>query len=242
VKSRSSWPTTTGKDGRARSNRVEVGRCRSLLLAVALLLCNGCEHGDGPPSVVSVSPASGSGLAQIFTLVYSAPNGFSDLTDVKVLFGPSSDAMDSCYVWYDPVHDALNLADDDAATWTSVSLRSSGSAENSQCRVSAMGSSASGSGAKLTVRLAVVFRRAFAGFKNVYLFAEERQGLSTGFSKKGTWVVPYEVSVFVGQDCILRADFQSAQLSQTTVSRPAGRLDPLQAGPQVTNLPHLVTQ
>ena len=142
--------------------------------------------------MISVSPDYGSAISQTFTLVYAAPNGFSDLTEVRALFGTSTDAVDACYVWYDPMRDALRLGDDDAANWKEVSLRGSGSAENSQCRISAAGSSVSGAGTRLTVRLRVTFKRAFAGRKNVYLYAEERQGLKTGLVRMGRWVVPYE--------------------------------------------------
>jgi large repetitive protein len=162
------------------------------LALTALVVCCGCERAGRPPSAVSITPESGSGIRQSFTLVYAAPNGFSDLTAVRVLFGTSTDAVDSCYIWYDPIHDALELADDDAAKWTDFRRRGAGSAENSQCRIDAAGSSVSGEGAKLTLTLTVTFKRAFAGRKNVYLSAEERQGLEAGLVRRGRWLVPYD--------------------------------------------------
>lgn len=173
-----------------RSNRAAVGPCLSCAAAL-LLSCCGCGYREGPPSVASVSPRSGNTTSQTFTLVYSAPNGFSDLVDARVLFAAGTDGHDACYVRYDPVHDTLMLADDDATSWTTVSLRGSGAAENSQCRIQASGSSASGHGGELTVRVAIEFKRAFAGRQNVFLSARERQGLEAPFTKKGTWVVPY---------------------------------------------------
>lgn len=141
--------------------------------------------------MVSVSPRSGNTTSQTFTLVYSAPNGFSDLVDARVLFAAGTDGHDACYVRYDPIHDALLVADDDATAWTTISLRGSATAENSQCRIRSSGSSASGHGSELTVRVAIEFKRAFAGRQNVFLAAKERQGLEAPFTKKGTWVVPY---------------------------------------------------
>jgi hypothetical protein len=166
-------------------------------LLLALVLLSACGK-DGPPKANSVNPPMGAGTSETFTLVYSAPHGFSDLTNVGALIGTSTDAVDSCYIWYDPVHDSLRLADDEAAKWSDVNLRSEGSAENSQCRITARGSSASGSGTKLTVRVAVTFKRAFAGRKFVYLYAEERQGLKTGFIRVGRWRVPYEEAGVAG--------------------------------------------
>ena len=154
-------------------------------------VCYRCEPTDRPPSAVSVSPSSGASLTQVFTLVYAAPSGFSNLSDVRVLFSRGVDALNACYVRYDPEHDALRLADDDAAQWSEIGLKSGDSTENSQCRITAAGSSASGDGARLTLRLALTFKRAFGGQKNIYLFATERQGLAIGPRRKGTWVVPY---------------------------------------------------
>jgi len=161
---------------------------KRLLTLAALILSCGCGRSL---SVVSISPDIGTGTQQTFTLVYSAPAGFSDLTNIGVLIATSTDAIDTCYVWYDPIHDALKLADDDAVNWIETSRRGQGSLENSQCRVTAAGSSMSGDGTKLTLRIPVTFKRAFAGRKIVYLYAEERQGLKTGFVRKGRWAVPY---------------------------------------------------
>lgn len=160
---------------------------------MAALLLGGCGFGyrEGPPSVGPVSPRSGNSATQTFTLGYTAPNGFSDLVDVRVLFAAGTDGHDACFVRYDPVHDALLLADDDATSWSTISLRGSATAENSQCRIRASGSSASGRGSELVVRVAIDFKRAFAGRQNVFLSAKERQGLEAPFTKKGTWVVPY---------------------------------------------------
>jgi hypothetical protein len=38
------------------------------------------------PSVVSVSPSSGTGFSQTFTAVYSDPNGINDLKTAHLLF------------------------------------------------------------------------------------------------------------------------------------------------------------
>jgi hypothetical protein len=140
---------------------------------------------------VGVTPFAGNSLRQTFTFVYSAPNGFSDLTDVRVLFAPGTDGHDACYVRYDPVYDTLALVDDDSERWSTISLREPGSTENSQCRVDSQGSSASGRGSELTLKVALTFKRAFAGQQYVFLYAKERQGLTAGFTKKGTWFVPY---------------------------------------------------
>src|SRR5262249_31364142 len=43
-----------------------------------------------PPTVVSLTPASGSGTAQTFSIVMSDPNGLSDLKTAHLLFGTST--------------------------------------------------------------------------------------------------------------------------------------------------------
>ena len=185
MKSRSSSPPTPSTARAPISNPRPVGLCLSLLLVTA------CAPTLRPPSPISVSPAWGNTRSQTFSVTWSAPIGFSDLTDLRVLFASSTDGRDACYLRYDPVRDTIGLVDDDSVNWTDISLRRPGSIENNQCRVTAQGSSATGNGTRLTLKLALTFKRVFAGHQNIYLYAKERQGLEAGFTKKGMWSVPY---------------------------------------------------
>src|SRR6185295_14240456 len=63
-----------------------------------------------------------------------------------------------------------------------------GNVSNSQCTLSSGGSSVSSSGNTLTVNIVLTFQPAFAGAKNIYLFALDTAGLKTaGWQNVGTW-------------------------------------------------------
>ncbi|MBZ5621906.1 MAG: hypothetical protein LAQ69_24745, partial [Acidobacteriia bacterium] len=81
------------------------------------------------------------------------------------------------------------LANDAGTDWLGhVTLGQSGSLQNSQCTVSAAGSSASGSGTNLTLNLALTFQTAFSGARNIYM--EVYDGADSGWQQKGTWTIP----------------------------------------------------
>jgi hypothetical protein len=140
------------------------------------------------PSVVSVTPSSGSGVTQTFTMVYSDPNGLSDLNNTRVLFNASLSAYAGCYVSYSPGSNQLFLYNN-AGTGlsTAVTPGTAGTVSNSQCTLSGTGSSFSTSGNNLTLSVALTFTGTFTGTKNVYGYATGNNGLNSGWVQKGTW-------------------------------------------------------
>jgi sugar lactone lactonase YvrE len=70
---------------------------------------------SGPPAVVSLSPASGTGLTQTFTMVYSDPNGISDLSDLVVVFNTSVSLGSDCAVIGGPAKNTSDSGRDGAA-------------------------------------------------------------------------------------------------------------------------------
>ncbi len=140
------------------------------------------------PSLVSVAPNASTGITQTFSLVYSDPNGISDLKTAQVLFNASVSAGSACYVTYSPSTNQMFLYTD-AGTSTSAAITpgSSATAANSQCTLNGAGSSFSISGNKLTLNVSLTFSSAFAGTKNIYMYATGNLGTSVGWTKKGTW-------------------------------------------------------
>ncbi len=63
----------------------------------------------------------------------------------------------------------------------------SGTESNSQCTVSAAGSTVSGSGDSLAVNVALTFTPAFAGSKNLYGYATDKGNLNSGWKTLGAW-------------------------------------------------------
>ena len=142
----------------------------------------------GPPTVVSLTPSSGGGVAQTFTAVYSDPNGIADLSAVGVLFNTALSASHACVVIYAPGTNQLYLYNDaGTALSAGVTLGSAASASNSQCTVAGTGSSFSTSGNNLTLKIALTFTGTFVGQQNVFLNAIGKTSAS-GWAQKGAWI------------------------------------------------------
>jgi hypothetical protein len=125
---------------------------------------------SGPPTVVSLSPSSGSGTTQGFTAVYSDPNGTAYLTDVRILFNTAVSGASGCYVYYYSVRNKLYL-ENDAGTGLSAGIKpgSSATLSNSQCTLVGTGSSYNVSGTNGALIVALTFSGTFTGLKNAYL-------------------------------------------------------------------------
>ncbi|MGD0131934.1 MAG: hypothetical protein ABSE57_07805, partial [Bryobacteraceae bacterium] len=141
----------------------------------------------GPPAVVSLSPAAGTGLTQTFTMVYLDPNGISDLSDLVVVFNTSVSVSSDCAVVYVPGTNKMYLYNNaGTALSTAVIPGSSGSVSNSQCTLAGTGSSFSTSGDDLTLTVALTFSTTFVGQQKIYLEAKG-SAANSGWVKKGTW-------------------------------------------------------
>jgi hypothetical protein len=152
--------------------------------------------GTGAGSVivtaVSATPNAGSGTTQTFDFTYSDSLGATDLATTWVWFTPtmSGSAANSCLVYYNRATARMYLVNDAATQWTSRLLSNGGTLQNSQCSVSLIGSSVTTSGTALTLRLAVTFKSAFAGTKNIYMFAASAGNLNSGWQPRGSWTIP----------------------------------------------------
>jgi hypothetical protein len=144
-----------------------------------------------PPTTVSVTPSSGSGSSQTFSLVYSDPNGFTDLSTTYVVINRSFNFPGSCSAYYDRNANALWLLNDAANSWLGPMAPGAASTlQNGQCTLSGAGSSVSGSGNSLTVNIALSFLNGFGGVRNVYMCALDNSALSSGWQQRGSWTVP----------------------------------------------------
>jgi hypothetical protein len=142
----------------------------------------------GPPTVVSVSPSSGSGLTQAFTANYSDPNGAVNLVDVRILINNVVTGGNGCYVWYYPASNLMYLENNAGSGLSAGIAPGSGSTvSNNQCTLAGTGSSYTPSGNNATLVVALTFTGTFTGQKNVYLYAIDTNGTNTGFVPAGTW-------------------------------------------------------
>jgi large repetitive protein len=142
-------------------------------------------------SAVAVTPNSGSGTTQTFTAQFGDTSGSADVSMVYVRFSAApTGSTNTCMVRYDRAARRLSLRDD-AGNWqTGVSPGSSVTQQNSQCSLSLAGSAASSGGQLVTVTVAVTFKNAYSGLKNIYLYAQSVGGVITNWQQRGTWTVP----------------------------------------------------
>ena len=148
------------------------------------------------PNVVSLSPASGSGLNQVFTIQaynYSdVSNGYKGIESVVFEMAGSDGA--SCkvtiyteIVGYRPA--GLDLGND--STISRTALPSLQTLQTKYCTVHAASTAVSGSGNFLTIQLALSFTQALAGSRKVTGTARSMTG-QTSNSVVGTWTVPID--------------------------------------------------
>ena len=145
------------------------------------------------PSVISVSPASGSGLSRPFIWTVSSPSGYSNVADLYALFNTSLTGANACYIRYNRASNLLSVADNSGANWSpGIAPDSSGTTGdfNPNCTVNGTGSSFKGTGTQLEVTASVTFQSTFAGTKNQYMVAYDNEGLNTVWQQYGTWTVP----------------------------------------------------
>ena len=138
---------------------------------------------------ISVTPSSGTGVSQSFSFTYSDPRGYMAIQSTSMLINSSMTGGNGCYLLHYRASNVLYLANNASTAWLPpITLGGSATVENSQCRVSAAASSASGSGTSFTVTLSITFLGAFHGTRNVYM--EVYDGTDSGWSQKGTWTIP----------------------------------------------------
>lgn len=143
------------------------------------------------PVAVSVTPSSGSGATQAFAMAYSDPSGAASLRQLYVLIGSSlASETNSCVIFYNPAANQINLLNNSVSAWLTATPGSATTLQNSQCAVNMAASSVASSGITMTLSLAMSFTSAYAGAKNVYLWASDSSGANTGWRQLGTWTVP----------------------------------------------------
>ncbi|HTC33301.1 MAG TPA: hypothetical protein VK724_08015 [Bryobacteraceae bacterium] len=147
--------------------------------------------GPGVATAVSVTPTSGSRFSQTFTLQYSDTSGASNLQSVWVWFTAAfGDPASSCLLSYQPATNMVSLDNDAGMASVSATAGTSATLENSQCSIKLASTKAVLTGNTLSLSLAVKFQAAYAGSKNIYMYAADLSGSNSGWQHLGTWIVP----------------------------------------------------
>lgn len=148
------------------------------------------------PTVVSLSPSTGSGTSQIFTARYAtASPGGAPIEKAYILFNTTINGTGGCLVEFAPLTNTFRVINNDGASWTApVAAGTQTTIGNSQCTLNAASSSGGTAGGVGTidtvVNYSLTFTSSFAGLKNAYLLAiSESAGLNSGWVQGGTWTV-----------------------------------------------------
>jgi hypothetical protein len=149
-------------------------------------------------STISVTPSLGSGATATFTAVYRDGADFDQFNLVQLLMpGNEGTGKNACWVYYKPDSNTLWLTDDGQnGSLGPLKPRGKGSVENNQCVLQAAGSSVSENLTDLTVAYAVRFKPAFAGKRNIFLFAQDLAWHGTGWEPRGAWSVPSDGAIY----------------------------------------------
>ena len=166
-----------------RAGAVMVDRQRFLITQTA---------GLAAPTADSVSPSSGSGPTGEFFFNYSDLNGIDDLSVLAANINTSPTAVGGCTLEHDRANQTVRLADDAGTGWLGpVPIGQAWTLGNSRCRVDFARAVELLAGYSIHVRL--IFSPSFVGEKRIFLYAEDRGGLNSGWQNKGSWSVTANV-------------------------------------------------
>jgi parallel beta-helix repeat protein len=142
-----------------------------------------------PPSIVSLTPSSGTGTSQTFTLTGTSPAGASAITTLYLSFSGSGNT--TCFMEFNRPANTLRLTDNSGNWQGPITIGSASTLSNSQCTLSGTGSSASTNGNNATVSFPLTFTAAFAGAKTVSASANDTNYPSGNpLMTAGSWTVP----------------------------------------------------
>jgi hypothetical protein len=183
------------------------------------MLSNGILlYAQTAPSILGLTPNSGTGSIQTFTTTISDPNG--TLSDV-LFFVANGWNWPACYPYYQASTNLLYLSNDAGNGWIGgFAPLSGGSVSTSECTLSGAGSSVSRVGNTVTLNLALTFQTTFAGTWGIKITAWDSNGQNSGWNIWGSWTVP-PVAI---TSLTPTSGTGLSQTFTTTISDPSGAL------------------
>lgn len=142
---------------------------------------------SGTPAAVSVAPASGAGHLETFVFTVSDSAFAANITGGAMLFtvGSPANLASACYAVFNRSTSQISLYNDAGTSFTSKTVGSAATLQNSQCAVGYTSVVASGTSVLFTLQIQFT-TATFAGAKTVYLEANEPSSTS-GWVSVGTW-------------------------------------------------------
>jgi len=145
---------------------------------------------NATPVALGVSPFSGTGSSVALAASYSDADTSAELASMFLLIDSDSSEAGGCYVEYRSATDDFHLFDDGGAAVAGTVTAGSGSAQNSQCKLSGAGASVVNVGLnQKDVTFPIEFLTGFEGAKQIYLHATDSHGATTSWIQRGNWTV-----------------------------------------------------
>jgi uncharacterized repeat protein (TIGR03803 family) len=144
------------------------------------------------PGVGTVTPNSGSGTSQIFSVTYTDSGGANDLQVVYLDIASVGSAPHNCEVAYLPGSNTLYLFTDNNSSAVGPIAEGAGGGilSNSQCTLSSGTTAATMSGTSLTVPFNITFKTGYAGKKTLFGLSQTYAGTQSSggaLSTLGSW-------------------------------------------------------
>jgi hypothetical protein len=123
------------------------------------------------PIPIAMTPSASTSSSEILTFTYQDAASADNLQTMWALTNTAVDGRSACYVAYYAPGNRVYLTPDngDGTQATNIDLSGGGTLSNSQCTVSASGSSYTKAGSQSTLKLNITFKSAFAGRKATWL-------------------------------------------------------------------------
>jgi hypothetical protein len=142
-------------------------------------------------AALSITPASGSGTSQTFTLQYYDTSGAADLQQAWVYFNATlaNPASHACLLYYNVATNQISLLNDSGTVWQAATPGAPVTLQNSQCSLNAATSAVELNGSILRWTVTMTFTPAYAGTQSIYMHALDAE-LTSLWQQYGTWTVP----------------------------------------------------
>ena len=196
------WITFTGTNSGTGSGTVPyavaanaTASARSSFISISHQMFTVTQSAETQAGSVSLTPSSGTGATQTFSLVFTDPTSWTNITSGEALVNSSEVHSRACYIHWDAASKSLSLRDDGDTTWLGpIALGAKTTLANSQCVLLPATAKVAGSGTSATLSLPVEFTNYFApGVFSPYNVYMQEQSATTGvgWQQAGTWTVPF---------------------------------------------------
>jgi hypothetical protein len=156
--------------------------------------------GGGVNGVESLTPTTGAGSGNTFTGVFTHTGGATQHYLGYMLFLPTPNVVNftatgSCLVEYNRISNGMRLIDNAGTGWIGgiegIRVGTPGATlDNNFCTVNVQSASALVVGTQMTVNVPVTFKQAIGPVLGTFLQAQDVNGLWTGMTQFGNWVLP----------------------------------------------------